>query len=96
MRPYEVTQDAMDDFLASATEVPLSGDASPEARCALLCLTRRRSAQDYSACNGFAYQGGSCRLGYKEPDWVVEQGQLGAEDEGGAESIYFDVMLPRK
>ncbi len=92
-QPYRVTQAALDDFLSSATSVALTGAISPKFECSHSCLSARSTNRhNYAACNGFVHQedDGSCRIGYKDPDWVAAQ----KEEPGEDGTIYFDMHIP--
>ena len=59
--------------------------------CTHSCLRERSSLFDFTACNGFLYEGGQCKLGYMDPNWVVQQ--RGAEDGKATETLFFDFIL---
>ncbi len=91
MVPYRVTLNALNQFLGAVTAtVTPSGDVMPRAQCTMECLSLRATRHSYTACNAFVYMDGVCKLGYKDPNWVVEQSQ----NPGSEEKIYFDIALP--
>ncbi len=90
MKGYGVSLTALNDFLASSTSVSVSGLISPRFECVHACMLMRTSRNDFASCNGYVYEFGMCRLGYKEPDWIMEQSQSSEKDG----QIYFDVVVP--
>ena len=92
MTPYKVTQSAMNEFVSTliATVTPAATGVMPRVQCTSECLALRPSRFTQTGCNGFVYQDGVCKLGYKDPNWVVEQSQKPGE----AGKIYFDIYLP--
>ncbi len=91
MVPYRVTLTALNQFLAALTAtVTPSGKVMPRVQCTAECMSLRATRHNYTACNGFVYADNVCKLGYKEPNWVVEQSQ----NPGSEEKIYFDIFLP--
>ncbi len=91
MVPYEVSLTALNQFLGAvtATATP-SGSVMPRVQCTAECMSLRATRHSYTACNGFVYADGVCKLGYMEPNWVVEQSQ----NPGNNGKIYFDISLP--
>ncbi len=93
MRPYRVNQAALDDFLSGATTVALTGAITPIFECTHACLLARApNRHNFAACNGFVFveDDNTCRIGYKDPDWVVEQKEWPGQDG----TIYFDIQVP--
>ncbi len=93
MRPYRVNQAALDDFLSGATTVALTGAITPIFECTHACLLARApNRHNFAACNGFVFveDDNTCRIGYKDPDWVVTQKEAPGHDG----TIYFDIQVP--
>ncbi len=65
---FGVTSSAKTAFL---DQFPTSSPARGVAGCALACLRMRSGETDVQGCNGFAFDGGRCHLGYQEPNWSV-------------------------
>ncbi len=91
MAAYHVTAMAKNTFLASATNVvtAISG-ISPNIYCSHRCLGMKADRLDFTSCNGFLYENGTCHLGYAEPDWIYEQ-TLSLANEA---TLYFDIAFP--
>ncbi len=93
MAAYHVTAAARDAFLSSAAAVVATdGAVAPDIFCSLQCLRLRAQRSDFRACNGYYLHegGGSCHLGYADPDWVYGQ----ALAPGGAAVLHFDIVFP--
>ncbi len=90
MTPYFVEQEALDEFISSAsTTFTLHTNISSGIFCASKCLSLRSHQLDLQVCNGFAVQDGLCRLGYKDPNWVLQQ----QNQEAATWKIYFDMFF---
>ncbi len=59
--------------------------------CTHKCLRERTVRTDFASCNGFVYEGGECKLGYMDPNWVAEQVQ--SQGPSDNDVIYFDFPL---
>ncbi len=90
MRPYFVEQEALEEFISSAsTMFPLHMNISSSIFCTSKCLSLRSHRLDLQACNGFAVQDGLCKLGYRDPNWVLQQ----QSREAATWKIYFDLFF---
>ncbi len=96
MTPYVVSQSALSEFLSAlaATVPPAAGGVSPRVQCATECLSLRGGDRhSHADCNAFVYEDGLCKLGYREPNWLVAE--LAEEDDVGRKIYFdFDVILP--
>ena len=88
MAPYFMTAAAKAEFLASPAfdTVPAYGGVRPKVHCVHSCMLKRAHRHDYESCNGYIFEGGECKLGYMDPDWVYEQ----STNPGTDTIIYFD------
>ena len=89
MIPYKVPASAKADLLSSlVSTVSIAGSStSAKIRCTMECLSLRPTRHSFTSCNGFIYEDDSCKLVYKDPNWVAEQGGLGGPDDP---VVYFD------
>ncbi len=91
MIPYKVAAAAKAEFLASpaSASTAVSTSVKPLLYCSHKCLRRRSNRHDYTSCNGFIYEDGSCKFGYMDPSWIYEQ----VASPGSDAVIYFDANV---
>ncbi len=87
---YKVTKEAKEAFLASGiTTSSTLSNVSPKFHCLHECLRMRVTMNSISTCNSFLLEGGTCKMSYMSPDWVVDQ----VQNPGEEAIIYFDLIV---